>query len=236
MIKGVDITVDSREARIEVRKHVNVVDYLRVKGLNVCIKSLPCGDYYLHAVENRGVLIERKTIVDLANAIRTGRLWNQLTPLYLSATEDNLEVIIVVEGWIKLLEKFTKWRPPSIMRIIEVIETKYKLPVIYSANLIWTLEFIVAKCRSLGETKKKKIYPLRHSKKPMSLQERILYVAEGLGGVETARRLLLHFSTLRNIANANLGQLLSVKGIGMKRARLIYDIFNTPFEDIESRR
>jgi len=68
---------------------------------------------------------------------------------------------------------------------------------------------------------------MRVEKKPMSIQERILYVAEGLVGPVLARRLLEKFKTLRNIANASVYELMSVEGIGEKRAQEIYAIFNT---------
>jgi len=55
---------------------------------------------------------------------------------------------------------------------------------------------------------------MRVEKKPMSIQERILYVAEGLVGPVLARRLLEKFKTLRNIANASVYELMSVEGIG----------------------
>jgi len=63
----------------------------------------------------------------------------------------------------------------------------------------------------------------------MDIQDRILYVAEGIIGPTLARKLLERFKTLRNIANASKHELLSVEGIGEKRAEEIYLLFNTPW-------
>jgi len=224
----VDVVVDSREATVRVRKNYTVVDCLRDLGLKTSVSLLPCGDYYLAAkTRDRAVLIERKTVTDFANAIRSGRLWEQLEPLRL-ASED-CRVVMVLEGWMKLLEKFTKWRPSAVLRIIEVVETKYGIPVIPTPNFQWTAAYIAAKARELGRPEEKRVYPIRHGRKPMDIQERILYVAEGLVGPTLARRLLQHFTTLRNIANASTHELMRVEGIGRERARLIWQVFNTPF-------
>ena len=224
----VDVIVDSREAGIKVRKDCTVADYLRSLGLQVSISPLPCGDYFLAAPDKiKCVLIERKTVTDFANAIRSGRLWSQLEPLALA--RQDFTVVVVLEGWVKLLEKFTEWRPSAVMSIIEAIESKYGIPIVPSANFQWTATYIVAKAKQLGRSEEKKVYPIRYGKKPMDVQERILYVAEGLVGPTLARRLLEQFRTLTNIANATPNELKRVQGIGAERARLIWQIFNTPY-------
>jgi ERCC4-type nuclease len=73
---------------------------------------------------------------------------------------------------------------------------------------------------------------MRVEKKPMELNERILYVVEGLAGPTLARRLLAHFKTIRNIANASISDLLKVEGIGEKRAQEIYAVLNTPWREM----
>ena len=222
----VDVVIDSREASIKIRKSKTVVEYLREFGLKITVQPLPCGDYFLSAKEkNKCCLIERKTITDFANSIRSGRLWSQLQLLALA--KEDFEIILLLEGWIKLLEKFTKWKPQAILRLIETIQIKYGIPIVYSPSWEWTALYIKTKAESLGKPEEKKVYPIRHEKKPLSIQERILYVAEGLVGPTLARRLLDEFGTLKRIANASRVELMRVEGIGKERAELIWRVFNT---------
>jgi len=222
----VDVVVDSREASIKIKKSKTVTEYLRELGLKVQIQPLPCGDYFLTAKDKKKcVLIERKTVTDFANSIRTGRLWSQLQVLTLA--KEDFEVILLLEGWIKLLEKFTKWKPQAILRLIETVQTKFGIPIVYSPSWQWTALYIKTKAEALGRPEEKKVYPIRHEKKPMDIHERILYVAEGLVGPTIARRLLEEFGTLKNIANASRVELMRVEGIGKERAELIWRVFNT---------
>jgi len=233
MLIPVDITIDSREASIKLRNGLTIRKYLERMGLNVAVDALPIGDYYLHAGgKDESVVIERKTIVDLANSIKDGRLWNQITALSDVKREEGINVILLVEGWLKLLEKFTRWKPQAILRLIEVIQTKYGIPIVYSPSWEWSALYIKTKAESLGKTEEKRVYPLRHGKRPSELQKRILFVAEGLVGPKLARRLLEEFGTLKRVANASRVELMRVEGIGKERADLIWRIFNTEWREV----
>jgi len=65
----------------------------------------------------------------------------------------------------------------------------------------------------------------------MTIKDRILYVAESIVGPKLARKLLKEFKTLKNIANASIRELMTVEGIGEKRAKEIYLIFNTVWSE-----
>jgi len=231
----VDVTIDSREANIYIKKQVTIRKYLESLGLKVRVSTLPVGDYLLHArVKEESVLIERKTVTDFANAIRTNRLWEQLELLSLAKKDERMQVVLILEGWIRLLEKFTKWQPQAILRIIETIEVKYGIPVVPSPNFEWTALYIKARATALGRSEEKKVYALRVGRKPKDVQERILYVVEGLVGPVLARRLLKKFKTIKRLANAQKVELMLVEGIGEERAEFIWRVFNTPWEgDVE---
>ena len=228
LLAPVDIVVDSREAS----KNSDIVEGLRRRGLRVAVAGLGAGDYYLLAREpTKAVLVERKTVLDLANSIRDGRIWDQVRRLKEVAEEDGVRPVIVVEGWLGLIEKRTKWNIAAVLRVIDEIVLDWGVPVLPTHSKEATIAWLAAKARSLGRTEEKRVVRLRVEKKPMTLRERILYVAEGLAGPTIARRLLAHFRTLRRIANASVAELMRVEGVGEKRAREIYAIFNTPWEE-----
>ncbi len=223
LLVPVDIVVDSREAS----KNKKIVEELK-KKLRVAITSLQAGDYYLLSRDpSRAVLVERKTVQDFASSIRDNRIWEQAKMLKQAAEQEGVRPVIILEGWLGLLEKYTKWNIASVLRVLDELVLDWGIAVIPTHNQKATISWLVAKAKSLGKPEEKKVVRLRVEKKPMTLQDRILYVAEGLAGPVIARRLLEKFGTLRRIANASIGELMVVEGVGEKRAKEIYSVFNT---------
>lgn len=227
LLTPVDIIVDSREAS----KNKDIVDKLRSKSVRVAVMELEAGDYYLLAsVPSKALLVERKTVLDFANSVRDNRIWDQAKRLLEAARKDGIRPVIILEGWLGLIEKRTKWNIAAILRVIDELVLDWNIPVIPTHNKESTAAWLAAKAKSLGRVDEKRVARLRVEKKPLSLNERILYVTEGLAGPILARRLLRHFGTLRRIANASITELMKVEGIGETRAREIYAIFNTPWK------
>ncbi len=227
LLTPVDVIIDSREDS----KHPEFRKNMLLKGLKVAVKSLPAGDFLLLAPPGKKpVLVERKTVTDFANSIRDNRVWEQAKLLVEAAGKDGYQPFIVIEGWLGILERYRGWRIQSILRVIDTLLIDFKIPVLNTPNKNATIEWIIAKAKSLGKTEEKKVYRMRTEKKPLSLQERIIYVAESIVGPKLARRLLERFKTLRALANARIEELMTVEGIGEKRAKEIYLIFNTEWK------
>lgn len=224
LLTPVDIVIDSREDA----KHPEFRQLFMREGLRVAVQALTAGDFLLLAPPGKqSLLIERKTVDDFANSIRDNRIWEQSKLLQKSAEVDGHRPLIIIEGSLAVLEKYRNWKIQSILRVIDTLLLEYNIPVLHTPHKEATIAWLVAKAKSLGKTEEKKVLRMRVEKKPMNIQERILYVAEGLVGPVLARRLLEKFKTLRNIANASVYELMSVEGIGEKRAQEIYAIFNT---------
>ncbi|RUM46953.1 MAG: hypothetical protein DSY37_03980 [Hyperthermus sp.] len=224
LLSPVDIIVDSREAAA----NKDIVEGLKKRGVQVAIAELSAGDYYLTAAAGRRpVLVERKTVVDFANSIRDGRIWDQAERLKEAGREGDAEPLLLLEGWLGLLERRTKWNITAVLRVLDELVLEWRIPVMPVHNKNATVSWLAAKAKSLGKTREKNVVRLRVDKKPLQLNDRILYVTEGLAGPVIARRLLQHFGTLRAIANASIRELMSVEGVGEKRAKEIYALFNT---------
>ena len=230
LLAPVDVIIDSREDS----KHPEFRKELVARGLKVAVQPLPAGDFLLLASPGKKpVLVERKTVTDFGNSIRDNRVWEQAKLLVEAAKRDGYNALFIIEGWIGILEKYRGWRIQSVLRVIDTLVLDFGLPVLNTPNKQATIEWLVAKAKSLGKTEEKKIYRLRVEKKPMSINERILYVAESIAGPRLARKLLKEFKTLKNIANASIRELMAIEGIGEKRAKEIYSIFNTEWSDTE---
>lgn len=228
LLTPVDVVVDSREDA----KHPEFKTMISREGLRIAVRELPAGDFLLLAAPGKqSVLVERKTVDDLANSIRDGRIWDQSRVLQEAAIQDGHRPVIVIEGSLEKLERHSGWKIQSVLRAIDTLVLDMNIPLMFTPNKGATIAWIVAKAKSLGRTEEKRILRMRTEKKPMSLEERILYVAEGIVGPVLARRLLAKFKTLRNIANASVYELMSVEGVGEKRAQEIYAIFNTSWRE-----
>ncbi|MET1160129.1 MAG: ERCC4 domain-containing protein [Thermoprotei archaeon] len=225
LLTPVDIVIDSREDS----KNPDFKREFMRRGLKVAIRDLPAGDFLLLTSPSSGkkpVLVERKTVTDFANSIRDNRVWEQAKLLVEATKRDDYQPFIVIEGWLGVLEKYRGWKIQSVLRVIDTLMIDFGIPVLNTPNKNATIEWLVAKAKSLGKTEEKRVYRLRVEKKPMGLYDRILYVAESIAGPTLARKLLKKFKTLRNLANASIRELMSIEGIGEKRAREIYEVFN----------
>lgn len=228
LLVPVDVVVDSREAA----KASRIVEGLRAAGLEVAVAHLSAGDYYLLAEESsRPLLVERKTVTDLLNSIRDNRLWSQLKLLKEAAEKEDVDLVIVLEGWLGVVERYRSWRVQAVLRILDEVLLDWGVPILPSPNTNATARWLATKAKSLGRRERKRPPRLRVERKPMTPAERALYVAEGLAGPVLARRLLHHFGTLKSLANATVEELLRVEGIGEKRAKEIYEVLNTPYKD-----
>ncbi|MCC6053568.1 MAG: hypothetical protein LM569_05160 [Desulfurococcaceae archaeon] len=222
----VDVIIDSREDS----KHPEFKTMLTRAGIRVAVKELPVGDFLIIAPQGRrSILVERKTVDDLANSIRDNRIWDQSRLLLEAAERDGHIPLVVVEGDLSVLEKRREWRIQSILRILDTLILDMNMPVLFTPHKEATVKWIATKAKSLSKQGEKRVIRMRVEKKPVSLNERILYVAEGVAGPVLARKLLAKFKTLRALANASIYELMSVEGIGETRAHEIHSIFNTPW-------
>ncbi|MEM4903419.1 MAG: ERCC4 domain-containing protein [Desulfurococcaceae archaeon] len=229
LLTPVDVIIDSREDS----KHPEFKVKIAREGLRVAVQELPAGDFLLLAPPGRkqSILVERKSADDFANSIRDGRIWEQSKLLQEAALQEGHRPLIVIEGSLEKLEKYRNWRVQSILRVIDTLVLDMNIPILYTPHKDATIAWIIAKAKNLGKTEEKRVVKMRVEKKPLSIEERVLYVTEGLVGPTLARRLLARFKTLKNVANASTYELMSVEGIGEKRAQEIYAIFNTPWHE-----
>jgi DNA excision repair protein ERCC-4 len=181
------IVVDSNEAV----ENESMVESLR-KVVEVAVKPLQAGDYLIVGRESNA-LVERKTIMDFLNSLK-GRMWDQLSLI----KEFEGEKVIILEGYLGLYRK-RKWNEASILALMDRIVNEWKVPIIPTPDKRATLTYLVWKNKSLGEVEEFREYPLRVRRRDMTVEEQAVYVLEGLVGHETAKALLSHFKTLRNV-------------------------------------
>ncbi len=205
------IYVDDREKNIEELKQYDC---------DIKITRLEVGDYVCSAK----TVVERKTSSDFEASVIDGRLFKQIENL-----KNNYEnVILIVEGQINP-ERITK---EAFLGTIASLMTDYKISVLFSENRAKTNELIysIAKHEQMAKKRPQRIYAKR---KALTIGQQIQGIIECFPfvGPKTAKNIADHFKTIYDFINCNEKELAQVKGVGKKKAKIIYNIIHAPYKE-----
>lgn len=174
---------------------------------------LPVGDYLL----DRRILIERKTLRDLAASLRDGRLFAQATRLI---EAEYPRVALLIEGTGHDLSGL-RIRREAIQGAIINLSMFLGLTVLRSrssAESLWIIRCLFRQHRTLvtGALPRK-------GRRPRHKEAFQYFVLQGLPGIGPgrARNLLAHFGTVGAVCCADEASLLKVTGVGPETARAI---------------
>jgi ERCC4-type nuclease len=203
------------------------------------IISLPLADILIVG-DDHAVAVERKTVTDFINSVRSNRLWDQL--LRFMKTESILDYkimrrIVVIHG---SFEKHASgWDDSSLSRLwastmgaLLEISFVYETPIVFAENDTALTAFLRILVKREESGANDKLPPPRWYKKQAKLElptkDRKLYVLDSIPliGESQAKALLDHFKNIENVARASKEELQQVEKIGKKKAELIYDIFH----------
>ncbi len=207
MPERIPIVLDDREAR------GGVLEELRgLGGLSIEVRRLTLGDYIL---DDR-LLIERKTLPDLTESIKDGRLFQQARGL----AEAPMQSLIILEGRASGLNA-SRMRRESIQGALITLTIFFGIPLLRSRDPRETARLMVYTARQ-GRAVAAGALP-RKGKRPWGKLRTQLYILQGLPGVgpQRARRLLKTFGTVEAVLSADEQALKSVDGIGSTTAERI---------------
>lgn len=235
----VDVVIDSREHS----QNPVFKDMLAKRGLRVVVMKLEEGDFYVNGKATSAV-VERKTWDDLASSLAEGRLWSQAQRLRELGVERGLGVYLVVEGDPRDVIVLRDISFNSLLSSLERLQTSYGLTVLYVPDKEVVADWLAYLSRRLREhdARSANTFTTVIQKPPRkrTVDDRIRALAYVLAGPTIGERLLRRFRSLRDLANASVAELMSVEGVGERRARMIYEVFNKPYraslEAEESRR
>ncbi|HDO19892.1 MAG TPA: DEAD/DEAH box helicase, partial [Thermoplasmatales archaeon] len=210
------IITDVRECRSP------VVKIISESGIKIIPKQLDIGDY---VISDR-ICIERKSVDDFLESMISGRLFRQLSNLRNAYQRP----ILIIEG--EGLFTRRNISHSSIYGCIVSIIVDYETPVVFTRDSKETAELLSIMARREQKEVRRDI-ALRGERKSMTLKERQQFIIEGLPNISAtlAKRLLNHFKTIKNIANADENELFQVPGIGKVTAQEIINVFNTIYDE-----
>ena len=127
------IIVDSREASSAPK----IVKGLREAGAEIKIQALPKGDYVLSDC----CAVERKTVSDFVYTLTRRYLFEQLFML----KEAYSKPIILIEGYLPIIYKFSKIKPSSVWGAMFAL-AKNGIAMIHTTTYKETVDFLYTVC------------------------------------------------------------------------------------------
>ena len=204
---SVSIVVDDREAGSGVLRALRDLE-----GVRVAVQRLRLGDY---EVDGR-ILFERKTLPDLVESIKDGRLFKQARRLAASPRK----TVILLEGRMANLATSHMSRE-AIQGALITVSVIFGIPLLRSLSPEESARLMLFASRQL-QTAVSGAIP-RHGARPRGKRALQMHILQGLPGIGPARaqRLLEKFGAIENVLRAPPDDLSAVPGIGVATARRI---------------
>lgn len=171
------IIIDNREFRGKVVKE------LFKKGIDICAKQLSVGDYIIG-----DLVVERKDINDFYSSIIDKRIFSQLRALKKFGKK-----LIIVEGEISN----RNIHPNAIKGLIASIMIDYGIPIAFLKDSTETADFLAIIDKRM-EKSIELIPDSKSIKNDYDVAINFLCSIPGIG-TKTAKSLLFHFKSLKNI-------------------------------------
>lgn len=210
------VIVDNRE------RNEQIIDALSKSGVELSFAQLPVGDYVL----SKRMCVERKTVSDFESSIIDNRLFEQLERLGSGFDKP----LLIIEG----SDSDHRLSKNVVLGTILSIYLDYNVQVIRSAGAQETATMLskFADREQSIDDNKPRILGRKKAYTTYQWQTLILGSLPGVGP-NLAHRLIEHFGTLKNVANADEKQLMKVDKVGKKKAALIYRTINEEFNPDE---
>ncbi len=210
------LLVDHRESRSELAGRLAADP-----AWSVAFVQLDIGDYL---IDDR-ILIERKSLIDLAASIKDGRLFRQALRLATVTTLSSRRGVaktcaLLIEGTAADLRD-SKMTGASLRAALATVTLFLGIPVLRSTHAAESAQ-LLGSIANQSETIANGGLP-RMGVRPKGKRGLQLHVLQGLPGVgpERASRLLDHFGSVRAVMAADAAELRRVRGIGPSCARKI---------------
>ncbi len=200
---------------------------LAEKGINITPVEEDEGNVDRYIISKR-LAIERRTGSSFLRGIMEKTLFT--SAIYLR--EHFTIPILIIEGEVNY--EYSMFDPQAIRGAISAMMLQYGLNVLSTRNIEETVELIamMARQEQIG-IPEISLIPKRKATSLPDMQRRMIEMLPQCGMV-MARELLQHFGSVTRIVNATEEELLSMRGIGPKKAAEIYKVLNAEYEAVDT--
>jgi len=213
------IVIDSREASAAPK----IVKGLREVGAEVKIAALPKGDYIISDY----CAIERKTVSDFVYTLTRRHLFEQLFTL----KEAYQKPIILLEGYLPIIYKFSKIKPSSVWGAMFAL-AKNGIAMVHTTTYKETVDFLytAAHQEQIVEKRVPAVHPVKKLETTADAQIFFIGSLPNIGR-EKALAILKRYQTpLNALINVDRWH-LDVKGLGPKTSKRVKEVLHTPFKE-----
>lgn len=210
----IPILVDDRELSS------GVFDLLDAHSeVTVTVQRLSLGDYQVDGT----LLVERKTLMDLAHSIKQGRLFRQACRLAGSAQRS----VIILEGRASDLAS-SGMRREALQGALITLTVYLGIPLLRSRDWNETVQLMIYAARQ-GRAIAADGLP-RKGRRPKGKRRAQLHMLQGLPGVgpKRAAALLERFGSVESVLTARADDLAAVDGIGYATAEMVRWVIREP--------
>jgi ERCC4-type nuclease len=213
--------IDFREQRSGILNEISNIN----KQIAYELCNLATGDYLL----GDKIIVERKTLTDFLESIKTGRIFQQAYRM----AQTEMNGLIILEGDKSMVDSSGMSRN-AVQGALIHLAVFIGIPVIRSKDIHETASLLIdllSQCQRQELPRKKEIIPGVTGIKLNKKQRQKLSIIQNLPGIGIKRGLALleFFSTFENILKAAPEDLVKVGGIGHKLGNSIYSILHEPF-------
>ncbi|MBS3065787.1 hypothetical protein J4229_01950 [Candidatus Pacearchaeota archaeon] len=183
-VDSAKILVDNHE------KNSLIPSILSKLGIEYTFSNLPTGDYIVN-----DIVIERKTIPDLKSSIINKRILFQFKNM-----KQYLKRLLIIEGTSNFDLYNGIIHENALRGFILSTTLEYKIPIIFTENEEDSAKYLAV----LARKTRKASLSLR-AKQQFTDEEQKQFILEGFPniGPQTAKKLLAHFKSIKNIINAD---------------------------------
>jgi Fanconi anemia group M protein len=212
----IKIIVDNREKGSQVIKEL-----LSMPNVVLNLATLEVGDFIL----SDEVCIEFKTKGDFVDSLIDKRVFEQAKSLRAGYSSP----VIMVQGTEDLFS-LRNINHNAIRGFISSLCIDFRIPVIFTGTPKETASYIYLIAKREQVERKRSIS--LHQKKPKSLWEIQEYIVSSIPwiGPALSKPLLAQFGTIRELANAEIDDLIKLENIGPEKAKSIFDVLNSKYK------
>ncbi len=213
------IIVDSHEASSASK----IVSGLVERGANIKKHPLQKGDYILSDL----CAVERKTVHDFVYTLTRRYLFDQL----LGLKETYPTTIILLEGYLPIIYKFTRINPSAVWGAMFAL-ARQGIAIVHTTNYKETVDFLYTAAKQEQIVEKRA--PVVHAaKKTETLTDSQLYFVASLPNIgrEKALAVLKSYQTPMNALLNVEGWAKEVNGLGPVISRKVQAVLHTPFKE-----
>jgi len=234
MLNGLELGRDEENSMIIVDdREPKMLEHLKFEKLYAQTLHMDAGDFLLGNA-NPPILIERKTWGDLLGSWFSGRVQEQMQKMYATKINDiPVRPVILVEGSLAAYLAYRKTKMPSVAGMVASIFYDWKVPMIPSQSLSMSAKILKSLDRSTMPTMptdvvNKPVHIMTAEISRTDCKLNMLACIDHVGGA-TAKRVLLRYRSITNIAAATEGELM--KEFGTKTGKSIYSAFHGEYAE-----